>query len=97
MKRRAAFQANYFLLALAALSRLETLAEKPGPGKVNTSTLLGLIAYFHAAGGSARQRAELSLNQSPEIFSPSLPDCLRNAYDYYYSIPDYETADKLLP
>jgi len=93
---KAALRAQYFLLALAALSRLETLAEKPGPNDVNISALLGLVAYFHAAGGSARQRAELSLSQSPEVFVPSLPKCLQNAYEYYYSLADYETADQLL-
>jgi len=94
---KAAFRAQYFLLALAALSRLETLAEKPGPNDVNISALLGLVAYFRAAGSSsARQRAELTLSQAPEVFVPSLPKCLQNAYDYYYSLADYETADKLL-
>jgi len=93
---KAALRAQYFLLALAALSRLETLAETPAPNDVNISALLGLVAYFRAAGSSARQRAELSLSQSPEIFTPSLPKCLQNAYDYYYSLADYETADQLL-
>jgi hypothetical protein len=91
-----AFHEEQFHIATAALNRLETLAENSPPLTADkTANLLGLLAHFWKADGSARRRAESFLARTKNSFSPSLQECAKKSLEYHYAIARYDTADML--
>lgn len=94
----AALDSKRFLIATAALNKLEALAERAGPVTFDdqVANLLGLLSCFHAAGLSARKRCNQFLRQARHLFSPSLDDCLASAQVYHYRNSNYIISDNLL-
>jgi hypothetical protein len=93
----AALDSKRFLIATAALNKLEALAERPGSMVFDDhiANLLGLLSCFHAAGMSARKRCNQFLSQARNLFSPSLDDCLASAVAYHYRNSNYIVSDNL--
>lgn len=79
-----------YLLAVAVLNRLETMANHEVSVLVN---YLGLIAHFAEAGSSAQRRAQASL--ASVDFQPSLRACLQEAKEHHAALAHFETANKL--
>jgi len=94
--RSALTDGQHFLVAVAALSKLEALAERRTPlrGEV-AADLLGLLAHFWASGRTARRHAKSVLERMEELFDPSLLDRIRAAIEHQYRTAKFDTADKL--
>ncbi|MCK5058604.1 MAG: hypothetical protein KAT34_18260 [Candidatus Aminicenantes bacterium] len=91
-----AFNSGDYFSALAALSKLESLAlpGKQKKPKVNDQ-LFGLMAHFWKGGGSARRRVESFLETYGDQF-PDIDQILGQAVDAHYKDARYDTADKLM-
>jgi len=91
-----ALETKRFLIAVAALNKLEALAERrlPLTGEISAD-LLGLLAHFWTAGKAARGHARSVLSRTEASFSPSLRDCLRSAIKHQIRTTEFDTADKL--
>jgi len=90
------------LIALYALSKLETEAEKEGGSRdlpimpnMGGFRLLGLLSHFAAPGVGAGSRAQVYFDRIGTAFFPHLEECLRAARDYFYSRTDFQTADNI--
>ena len=83
-------------MAIAALSKLEALAERRVPleGEV-AADLLGLLAHFWDGGRTARRHAGLVLERMAALFEPSLRDCIEAAIEHQYRTAKFDTADQL--
>ena len=94
--RSALMGGKHFLVAVAALSKLEALAEKRTPlrGEV-AADLLGLLAHFWASGTTARKHARSVLGRTEGLCDPSLLDCIQKAVEHQYRTAKFDTADKL--
>lgn len=101
-----AFRTERFLIATAALNKLESMhLDGVGHNSVNTGkqalvgdvtpNLLGLVAHFMTLGLSTRKRSEAWLNRNLDSFTPNLEACLENALEYHFSKGAYQTSDKL--
>ncbi|HEY0404168.1 MAG TPA: hypothetical protein VGC89_00465 [Pyrinomonadaceae bacterium] len=98
----AAFKADKFLLAAAALNKLEEMAADAIAGNRDFETrrstlanLLGMTAHFAISGPSGLRRAETSLRLNEELFAPTLRSILDDAIDYQYEMGRYDTSDAL--
>jgi hypothetical protein len=93
-----ALECKSFLIATAALNKLEALAEQAERITFNeqNANLLGLLAAFHVSGGSTRQRAQALLSRSLSNFQPSFPTLLSQAIRYHYGNGNYKISDDLL-
>jgi hypothetical protein len=82
-----------FLVAGEALSQLEAITWPRQPlDSQNAAAYLGLIAHFWSKEGSARQKAESSLDGV--VFSRPR-DCIREARIIHFNATRFDTADKL--
>ena len=93
-----ALETKRFLIAVAALNKLETLAEYRVPlsGEISAD-LLGLLAHFWTADSkAARGHAQRILSRTEAFFSPSLQDSLRSAIEHQIRTTQFDTADKLI-
>lgn len=91
-----AFTSGDYFTALAALSKLETLALEAAPkGSNEINDFFGLLAHFWTANKSSRRRAETFFNLYGDQFSP-LDRCLDQAIEHHYNIARYDTADQLI-
>jgi hypothetical protein len=91
-----AFKSSDYLAALAALSKLETLAlAASSMESAEFNDLLGLLAHFWTANKSSRRRAELFFNTYGSKIS-FLDQYLDLAIEYQYNSARYDTADKLI-
>lgn len=98
----AAFGVNKFLVATAALNKLEEMAANaltgnsmPEAQRDTRANLLGMTAHFAAGGPSGLRRAETVLRFSDEFFAGTLREALADAIDYQYAIGRFETSDIL--
>lgn len=95
--RSALMDTKRFLVAVAALSRLEALAETRYPLKGEVAAnLLGLLAHFWGSGRTARRHGRSVLERMGEHFEPSLQDCIKAAIECQYRTTRFDTADKLI-
>jgi hypothetical protein len=85
-----------FLIATAALNKLEAIAERIGlfSDYETSSNLLGLLSHFMATGLSTRLRAESFFAQA-EASPDSLKTALATAFIYHYSNGSYDTSDRV--
>ncbi|MCL5037433.1 MAG: hypothetical protein M1269_10000 [Chloroflexi bacterium] len=91
-----ALDSKKYLIAAAALSKLEALAEQNLPVTADKNVdLLGLLAHFWTAGETTRKQAKETLSLFKNSFSPSLRECLISAIKIYTTITQFDTADKL--
>ncbi|MCI0338652.1 MAG: hypothetical protein L0226_13830 [Acidobacteria bacterium] len=92
-----ALRSRRFRLAVAALRKLETLAENQESLSNDevTSHLLGLLAHFAVSSISTSQHAEKTLSALAPYCSPSLKECLNNAYRYHCENLRFDTADSI--
>jgi hypothetical protein len=94
--RAALVDARCFLVAVAALSKLEASAERRTPLKGEVAAdLLGLLAEFWASGDTARRHARSVLERVAGHFDPSLLDCMAAAIEHQYTTAHFDTADRL--
>jgi hypothetical protein len=98
----AAFKSNKYLLAVAALSKLEEMAGNAvvknngmESSRETLSNLLGMTAHFATSGPSGFRRAETSLQLNEELFDPSLRSAFTEAFEYQYQMGRYGTADMI--
>jgi hypothetical protein len=93
----AALNSKSFLIATAALNKLEALTERPSSMTFDehVANLLGLLACFYSAGTSAQRRCNQFLSRAQKLFSPSLDDCLGSAVAYHYRNSNYVVSDNL--
>jgi hypothetical protein len=98
----ASFKANKYLLATAALAKLEQMTSnalsstlEPEAQRETRANLLGMTAHFAASGPSSFHRAKTSIQYNEELFIPPLLAALADAVDYQYMAGRFETADKL--
>jgi hypothetical protein len=91
-----ALEAKRFLIAAAALDKLDTLAQQMEQlsGEVSAG-FLGLLAHFWTAGETARRHAQRILSRTEAFFHPSLRECLRSAIEHQIRTTQFDTADKL--
>jgi len=88
---------EHFLVAVAALSKLQALAEQRIPLKGEVAAdLLGLLAHFCANGRTARRHALSILDRMEGSFDSSLEDCIEAAIEHQYWTAQFDTADKLI-
>lgn len=106
-----AFNSGDYFSALAALSKLETMAlntakkeqentknEEEDARKKHQNVqyqLFGLMAHFWGKGGSARRRVESFLQAYGNEF-PDIDQILGQAVEAHYNDARYDTADKLV-
>jgi len=91
-----ALRTRRFLIATAALNKLEAMAERHGlfVDYESSSNLLGLLSHFMATGLSTRLRAESFFAQA-ETSLDSLKSALATAFIYHYSNGSYDTSDRV--
>ncbi len=94
--RAALVDARCFLVAVAALSKLEASAERRTllKGEV-AADLLGLLAEFWANDGTARRHARSVLERVAGYFEPPLLEGMKAAIEHQYRTAHFNTADKL--
>lgn len=87
---------RHYLIAIAALNKLEALADQSAPiqGEM-AADLLGLLAHFWTNGDTARRHARIVLARMDSRFTPSLEQCLQAAIEHQYRTAHFDTADKL--
>jgi tetratricopeptide (TPR) repeat protein len=91
-----ALQVKKYLMAIAALNKLEALTDRELPFSFDkTAHLLGLLAHFWDLNGSARLQAQMRISRNRAKFRPALADHLQNAINYHNSMANYETVDAL--
>jgi hypothetical protein len=91
-----AFKSGDYFAALAALSKLETLALAASPlESAEFNDLLGLLAHFWTVNKSSHRRAESFFNAYGGNLS-FLDQYLDLAIEYHYNSARYETADKMI-
>jgi hypothetical protein len=90
----AALEYDNFLIAAAALNKLEAMTWPKEPlDAAHSSAYLGLIAHFWVREGSGRQRALSGLKGVR--FRPSRRKCLISAQEFFYRTARFNTADLL--
>jgi hypothetical protein len=98
----AAIKIKKYPLAVAALSKLEAMADStnldtqnPDMSREIRANLLGIAAYLAAEGPSGALRTETGLHSNKELFSPSLRDALADAFNYHYYSGRFDISDPI--
>jgi hypothetical protein len=90
-------EGKHFVVAVAALNKLEALAERRAPlnGEMAVD-LLGLIAHFWTGGPTAQRHARTVLARVKGLFDHSVERCIQAAVEHQYRTTQFDTADKLI-
>ncbi len=93
---RVAAEHNQILVAMAALSRLESLAmqHQPISGEL-AADFIGLLAHFRMQGETAKSYAKPILDDAPMFFTQPLPEVIRDAQVHCRETANFKTSDHL--